>query len=124
MKQLAVLLTEICISAERIEIFGFFIIQQIFKKQIFSVYSLWFLHNYLYCKLYTNSQKFGIITIFKSFLSLVILQKTSHKGQFFLIDIYTSVFGQWDNIWLRYNYLNIWARIHKTFYLTTKRSPK
>ncbi len=42
--------------------------------------------------------------------------KTSHKGQFFKIEIYTSCdswintlsIDVWINIWLRYNYLKIW----------------
>ncbi len=38
--------------------------------------------------------------------------KTSHKGQFFEIEIYTS--SEMDNIWLRYNYLKIWnLRVQK-----------
>ncbi len=102
MKSLAVLLTEICISAEHIKIFGCVRIKQIFKKHVFSVYSLWFLQNslnmlqvilglyetfqmkiciqvcvyiyiYIYIYIYTNSQKFGIIKILKSFWNLVIL---------------------------------------------------
>ncbi len=48
--------------------------------------------------------------------------KTSHKGNFFEIEIYTSseswinIYGllELDNIWLRYNYLKIWnLRVQK-----------
>ncbi len=50
--------------------------------------------------------------------------KTSHKSQYFEIEIYTSseswisfalMYGLWyDNIWLRYNYLKIWnLRVQK-----------